>query len=93
MYEGEWKGLFGGKGTLSLHEGTTVDGFWRSGEYIGKEPPSDYQPVAVAEKPVSPSSTMGQTKVWAIVVGIGFLRPYAGAAFTRTTTPIDFMRS
>ncbi len=75
-YRGEWReGAFGGKGTLYLRDGTVVDGYWRAGEYVGKTPPSDYEPPTptVAEKPVQqpPATPAGtDTKVWAVVVGV-----------------------
>ncbi|MEZ4965608.1 MAG: caspase family protein [Saprospiraceae bacterium] len=73
-YRGEWlEGAFGGKGTLFLHDGTVVNGYWRGGEYTGKEAPADYQPAApvVTETPVQPViANNANTKVWAVVVGV-----------------------
>jgi hypothetical protein len=81
-YRGEWiEGAFGGKGTLYLHEGTEVSGYWAGGEYIGKKAPEGYQPVtnqttataeptpatAAVETPLTPKPDI---KVWAIVVGV-----------------------
>ncbi|MBK7935752.1 MAG: caspase family protein [Lewinellaceae bacterium] len=74
-YRGEWsEGAFGGKGTLTLHDGTVINGYWRGGEYIGKEAPPDYQPnvpPVVAETPAGqPVANTGNTKIWAVVVGV-----------------------
>lgn len=72
-YRGEWQeGAFGGKGTLYLRDGTVVDGYWRNGEYIGKEPPADYKPTTppVAETSAEPPVEKTDTKVWAVVVGV-----------------------
>ncbi len=69
-YEGEWvEGAFGGKGILALREGTVVTGYWRAGEYVGKEAPEGYQPSTT--NPVAmPPITVAAPKVWAIVVGV-----------------------
>lgn len=73
-YRGEWlDGAFGGKGTLILRDGTVVNGYWRAGEYIGKEPPEDYKPAVApvaTETPAQPAVEMPGTKVWAVVVGV-----------------------
>ncbi len=73
-YRGEWiEGAFGGKGTLSLRDGTEVTGYWHAGEYEGKEPPADYKPgeEPVEEKPVTADvKPATESKVWAVVVGV-----------------------
>ena len=70
-YMGEWQaGAFFGQGLLTIRDGTVVDGFWRNGEYLGKEQPSDYETVAVAQKPAAPAVQMPKSKVWALVVGV-----------------------
>ncbi|GAB4499744.1 MAG: hypothetical protein OHK0019_37260 [Saprospiraceae bacterium] len=72
-YRGEWQeGAFGGRGTLFLRDGTVVDGYWRVGEYIGKERPADYQPTAqpAAETPTQSPAELPNAKVWAVVVGV-----------------------
>jgi hypothetical protein len=75
IYEGEWlEGAFQGRGTLTLHDGTAVTGFWRGGEYLGKEQPADYQPrtkpiseIAETSPAIAPKP---QSKVWAVVAGV-----------------------
>lgn len=73
-YRGEWmEGAFGGKGTLHLRDGTIVDGYWRSGEYVGKEAPADYKPSEtppVAAETQTPVTGRPDTKIWAIVAGV-----------------------
>jgi hypothetical protein len=76
-YVGEWvEGAFGGKGTLSLRDGTDVSGFWHAGEYVGKDAPSNYKPIVNAkpvELPVAPAKKPAElpiSKVWAVVVGV-----------------------
>lgn len=71
-YEGEWgDGAFQGQGTLYLRDGTIVSGYWRAGEYVGKEAPDGYQPVAVIPTtPVKPPEVTPESKVWALVVGV-----------------------
>jgi hypothetical protein len=70
-YVGEWQaGAFFGKGTLNQRDGTITEGFWRSGEYLGKDQPTDYSSAPVAEKPAPPPVAMPQSKVFALVVGV-----------------------
>jgi hypothetical protein len=73
-YRGEWQeGAFWGKGALYLRDGTVVDGYWRNGEYIGKEPPADYKPSTPPVTETTPQPPVGErpdTKVWAVVVGV-----------------------
>lgn len=70
-YEGEWtEGAFEGQGALALRDGTIVTGYWRAGEYLGKEAPAGYQ-VSGSKPPVTPSPiTTTVPKVWSIVVGV-----------------------
>ena len=68
-YEGEWtEGAFGGRGALALHDGTLVTGYWRAGEYTGKEAPEGY--LATTRPVTAPAITAPAPKVWAIVVGV-----------------------
>jgi hypothetical protein len=77
-YLGEWaEGAFDGQGVLFLHDGTEINGFWRAGEYLGKNAPSDYQPVVSTETPATtptktetPVNTVTIAKVWAVVAGV-----------------------
>lgn len=70
-YEGEWAdGAFQGQGTLYLRDGTVVSGFWRGGEYVGKEPPEGYMPVATPTPTPVATQPAPTAKVWALVVGV-----------------------
>lgn len=75
VYIGEWtEGAFGGKGTLTLRDKTAIDGYWKAGEYLGKDAPADYKATqeVIAEKvePASPALGLPNTKVWAVVAGV-----------------------
>ncbi|MFN5237838.1 MAG: hypothetical protein ACK5FV_11785, partial [Bacteroidota bacterium] len=73
IYAGNWvEGAFEGPGILTLRDKTEVDGYWKAGEYMGREQPSDTadtasEPVAAAPpvQIVSPKA-----KVWAVVCGV-----------------------
>jgi hypothetical protein len=70
-YTGEWlEGAFGGRGILRLRDQTTVEGFWRSGEYMGKDAPADYTVSTAPATPVHPMAGLPKSKIWAVVVGV-----------------------
>ncbi len=70
-YEGEWEeGAFEGGGSLALRDGTLVVGFWRAGEYLGKEAPAGYQASNSKPPVTTPPVTAAVPKIWAVVVGV-----------------------
>ncbi len=73
-YRGEWAdGSFNGKGNLYIHDGTEVAGYWKDGEFLGKDTPNDYKPSAevVEEQKQVIEQVKQETKIWAVVVGVG----------------------